>query len=806
MKLIDPVTGQAVWDSNDPNAGPVPPAPEGRQWVRVDEPGDTMAPRLRAPGILDIGNGVTERLAFLNQTFNPVEGIGSAMRAGSRMMAPDQSYWDRIASLGEMASGVASIAAPMAAAKAIGVPAASAMMEGLLGFSPARQAAGDMATQFARSESGALPGGGPGRPPLTFDDVARAMQEAPAPAQSGFQNYLERVNPSGTRIAAEDRPNLMMGDMYGMLPRGARRVGRQGDVTFHRGPEGDFYATAFNPDVGEQDVVGYIMPRGDMTELAVVGEMQGKGVGSELQYLFRKENPDAPTGGLTEAGERSLRRTYDRLVSEGIVQPASAPKTAPLDVSRRDASNIFGEGSERVRYTDPQSGGTIEVVVRPDGSASVLELEVPEASRGQGIGQTLQERVMQDFPVMGGQVSSKAAATTAYRLGRRPPGKPNATLEEVFADIDEMSSVNMVSPAMQERLAPAAPALPTPRNEAEAMARDILQLRAEGRAGEVTDQMRAAADPQYMYFNTPLPMDYASRMARADQYFPDTAYHSTGKNFQEFIPSEFRGASFFGPTPEGAARGASASANEGVGSGSTITMPVRVDTSRVEGLGAYGRQDMNEFRASLPDRIYTEAEVDALMASDMAPRYGNWTYFFDDLTDYDALTKFRDANPDAPIPEGIIKYKPKQPLSYGPGLRSDISGKQFAHYSEGMSERPISDYTKSIGNTGFTMMDESGLALAMTDPTRIRSRFALFDPEFRNLRNLSAGVGGAAVLTALGDDAEAGTPETQIMDLVKQSGVSGAAQILGVSRRDIEEAISIAVPPSQWDQLVVGPQ
>jgi hypothetical protein len=156
MKLIDPETGQAVWDSNDPNAGPVPPAPEGRQWVRVDEPGDTMAPRRTAPGILDIGNGVTERLAFLNQTFNPVEGIGSAMRAGSRMVAPDQSYWDRIASLGEMASGVASIAAPIAAAKAIGVPAASAMMEGLLGASPTSQAATDMARQFGVDESGAL--------------------------------------------------------------------------------------------------------------------------------------------------------------------------------------------------------------------------------------------------------------------------------------------------------------------------------------------------------------------------------------------------------------------------------------------------------------------------------------------------------------------------------------------------------------------------------------------------------------------------------------------------------------------------
>jgi GNAT superfamily N-acetyltransferase len=144
-----------------------------------------------------------------------------------------------------------------------------------------------------------------------LDDVASGP--------SGFADYLKRVNPRGVRVAAEDRPNLMMGDMYGMLPSNAKRVGKQGDVSFYRGPDGDFYATAFNPDVGEQDVVGYIMPRGDMTELAVVSEMQGKGVGGELQYLFRKENPNAPTGGLTEAGEKALRKTYERLSSEGLL-------------------------------------------------------------------------------------------------------------------------------------------------------------------------------------------------------------------------------------------------------------------------------------------------------------------------------------------------------------------------------------------------------------------------------------------------------------------------------------------------------
>ena len=146
-------------------------------------------------------------------------------------------------------------------------------------------------------------------------------------ASEGYEGYLSRVNPSGTRIAAEDRPNLMMGDMYGMLPRGSDIIGEKGDVTFHRSPDGDYYATAYNPDVGEQDVVGYIMGRGDSTELQVVSEMQGQGIGGELQYLFRSENPDAPTGGLTEAGERSLERTYDRLFDEGLVS-ANASKTS----------------------------------------------------------------------------------------------------------------------------------------------------------------------------------------------------------------------------------------------------------------------------------------------------------------------------------------------------------------------------------------------------------------------------------------------------------------------------------------------
>lgn len=439
------------------------------------------------------------------------------------------------------------------------------------------------------------------------------LRDAP---DEGFEGYLSRVNPSGTRIAAEDRPNLMMGDMYGMLPRGSDIIGEKGDITFYRSPDGNYYATAYNPDVGEQDVVGYIMGRGDSTELQVVSEMQGQGIGGELQYLFRSENPDAPTGGLTEAGERSLERTYDRLFDEGLVSANASKSAGLLSV----ASDVSARGDQ------------------------------------------------------------------------------------------------------------------------------ILNMLKSGRGSEVTDAMLDMGDGvkntqlnQYLAANYDLPMDEASRLARAREMgLLDAAYHSTGRDFQNFVPSEFRGASFFAATPEGASKGASASANEGVGSGSKITMPVRVDTSGVEGIGAYARKDMNEFRASLPDRIYTEAEVDALMASDAAPLRGNWSDFFDDLTDYDALRKFRDENPTKEIPDGIVKFRPKRPKSYNKDLKTDLSGRQFAHYSEGMSERPTSEYVKSQGNTGFTMMDESGLALAMVDPTKVRSQFARFDPRLSHLSNVTA--------------------------------------------------------------------
>jgi len=352
-----------------------------------------------------------------------------------------------------------------------------------------------------------------------------------------------------------------------------------------------------------------------------------------------------------------------------------------FDVSRRDASDIFGEGSERVRYTDPQSGGTMEVVVRPDGRASVLELEVPEGFRGQGIGQSLQSRAMQDFPVMGGQVSSKAAAKTAYRLGRRPYGKPNATLEDVFRAIDENSSVNLVS-------APAQP--PSP-------AQEIADYLARGEADKVTDDMLAALTPNdnaelwRLYESgatgADMPMDTASRMARAEGMgsFPKDTYHATTNEI---------GAVDLAHSETGMSMGNNERAFW------TSTQPKTTETYLPgafvkEGLGGDPIGDGVERYYSPGSNIipirqhYNDAVV---------WEYGGGGY-----------------------PQG--------------GLGADLADAA----AEG-ADTVVFRNMRDPGIMGLGQGNKNNTTVATFDPANIRSRFARFDPRLKHLSNLSAAV------------------------------------------------------------------
>jgi len=127
-----------------------------RDLELMGQPRNPNAVQPGRAGLLDVGVGLPERLSLLNQIFNPVEAIGQSMKAGGRMMSPNMGVMDRLAALGDMASGIAGVVAPVAAASRAGTPAATALMEGLLGGSPTQQAATDMARGFVTDESGAL--------------------------------------------------------------------------------------------------------------------------------------------------------------------------------------------------------------------------------------------------------------------------------------------------------------------------------------------------------------------------------------------------------------------------------------------------------------------------------------------------------------------------------------------------------------------------------------------------------------------------------------------------------------------------
>lgn len=69
---------------------------------------------------------------------------------------------------------------------------------------------------------------------------------------------------------------------------------------------------------------------------------------------------------------------------------------------------------------------------------------------------------------------------------------------------------------------------------------EILDMLKTGRAAEVTDDMMAAADPQRLWAGYDLPMDEASRMARAQEMgFADQVhYHGASAPFDKFNPSK----------------------------------------------------------------------------------------------------------------------------------------------------------------------------------------------------------------------------------------------------------------------------
>ena len=255
--------------------------------------------------------------------------------------------------------------------------------------------------------------------------------------------------------------------------------------------------------------------------------------------------------------------------------------------------------------------------------------------------------------------------------------------------------------------------LPAPRNDAEAVARDILEMRAAGRAGNVTDEMMAAADPQYMFANTPLPMDEASRIARARDMGFDTdmpLYHGSASDFPAFDKAN-RGSA----TNAMSAKRATWMADSPDVAGGYATFaeggPIQqlIDSSyRAEADGDF----------DLADDLMRQAEElemsgDSAQGGNIQPLMARGKRLA-----FDADGEKYDAN------EYVLMDKVNE------AQRGGYAGLQVDNF---VDNADYSDWTEAAH-------------VGVFDPRNIRSRFARFDPEFRHLRNLSAGVGGLGLL------------------------------------------------------------
>jgi hypothetical protein len=281
-------------------------------------------------------------------------------------------------------------------------------------------------------------------------------------------------------------------------------------------------------------------------------------------------------------------------------------------------------------------------------------------------------------------------------------------------------------------------------SEAQRQARDILNMRAAGRAGDVTDDMMARADPQYMYDNTPLPMDEASRLARADAGgFGGNVYHGSG-NLEGF--DRFNNA-FTGQGNDQLGSGFYFT-NEPSTANAYSTAQIDPSISRLGGdtspgvIPAMIRQE-NPIRLQGTDSSINNVDMTARQAADIMRRAPN-------IMDVDesGMGNWHDVWSTNGVQDWMIDDVAKN--YQGPNILSLEN--DFFRGESGAFRAAAADV---LGYDGVVQPLGGGeIHNVVWNPQQARSRFARFDPEFSHLSNLSAANASPAGLLAMQPEQE----------------------------------------------------
>lgn len=292
------------------------------------------------------------------------------------------------------------------------------------------------------------------------------------------------------------------------------------------------------------------------------------------------------------------------------------------------------------------------------------------------------------------------------------------------------------------------------KTDAQQMAKRILQLREQGRANEVTEEMMAAADPQTMAAYTPLDMSTEARMERAGLlgFKPEeVSIHGAMDNPERFTFDSDITPVYTSDNP--------AIAN---------TYTAGEDSAMFDLLVKQGPSDdvadqINNLRQKALDVDVQGASYAAISPDFKDKASGNTLQNFFDVylypesrgesvqhmidgetvvgpvtsTDQIAYAMRDEGVPHARI-ENVLDRGPYSPRAHPIGGFG--RSRSFEEYKETDAanrawERTMQDASRKPSTDQITF-DEGG---------RLRSRFARFDPEFSHLKNLSAAAVPASV-------------------------------------------------------------
>ena len=264
--------------------------------------------------------------------------------------------------------------------------------------------------------------------------------------------------------------------------------------------------------------------------------------------------------------------------------------------------------------------------------------------------------------------------------------------------------------------------LPEARNADEEVARRVLELRQAGRSDEVTDDMMDAASDLYMFENTPLPMDRASREARADEMYNPTEYigRSAIKGDLYSRPDIAKSEQSFNTRPRFSSSSPDV-ASTYVGNRGAL-YPVRIKKLDIPIIDA-GGVSFTEIDPATMD-LSPNIKYGMEPFSTIEERLGgigkdNPTYdesFLNEIKTDDILAALKRNNEQGILIKNLID---RGPFSQG-NVKTEEGKKALQELQRKASE-------------------PSDVRITM-DTKNIRSEFARFDPEFSHLRNLSASI------------------------------------------------------------------